>query len=146
MFANKIKKIYKKATRLSGFCFVLNIKFLLIHICAWHCWSRWFWQVNYNRFCCEHCCCNTCCVLQSTASYFCWVKDTSFNHINKLVVECIIAVCCAFVFQKFVNNDAAVNACVCCNLFDRGLQSCENNFCTSFFVTFKAVTYASTAL
>ena len=106
-------------------------------VTGWH--SRGiFFDVCYNRFCCKQCRCNACCVLQSTSCNLCRIQNTCIYHIYIFILQCIVTDA-NFGFFYFIDDNAAFQTCVCCNVEQWSFQCFQNDLCTCLLITFQLI-------
>ena len=106
-------------------------------VTGWHSRSIFF-DVCYNRFCCKQCRCNACCVLQSTSCNLCRIQNTCIYHIYIFILQCIVTDA-NFGFFYFIDDNAAFQTCVCCNVEQWSFQCFQNDLCTCLLITFQLI-------
>ena len=91
-------------------------------------------DVGYQRLGSQDHCCNGCCILQCRSRYLGRVNDAGRDHIDILLVVRIKAVADLVCADDLVDDNAALQTCVQCDLTERCLQCGADDLCTCLLV------------
>ena len=107
-----------------------------------HCRSVFLNACN-NGFGCQQCACNAGCVLQCASGNLCRIQNTCFYHIY-IRLHCRASKPIADRGLSYlVDDNAAFQTCVCCDMVQRSFQCLQDNLRTGLLIAFQCICQAS---